>query len=195
MPLPESQALGRRCAAHQGRAAGDGSYRITGQKIFITYGEHDLTDNIIHFVLARLPMRRPAPKYLAFPGAEVSGQRRRLARCAQRLRAHSVEHKLGIHASPTCTMVYGDRGGAVGYLVGEENRGLACMFTMMNLARLAVACKASDCGDRTQAAAGLCARAQAGSRDRHTGRIERDHRASGRQTHAALHARSHAPRA
>lgn len=117
----------------------DGTYRITGQKIFITYGEHDLTDNIIHFVLARLP-DAPAgnkgislflvPKFLLNDDG-TPGQR-------NDARAHSIEHKMGIHASPTCTMVYGDNGGAVGYLVGEENRGLACMFTMMNLARLAV---------------------------------------------------------
>ncbi len=119
--------------------AADGSYRITGQKIFITYGEHDLTDNIIHFVLARLPDAPPGtrgislflvPKFLL--NADGSPGERNDAR------AHSLEHKLGIHASPTCTMVYGDEGGAVGYLVGEENRGMACMFTMMNEARLAV---------------------------------------------------------
>ncbi len=140
MQLTEPQA-GSDVGALRTKAerAGDGSYRISGQKIFITYGEHDLTDNIIHFVLARLP-DAPAgtkgislflvPKFLlntdGSPGARND------------VRAHSVEHKIGIHASPTCTMVYGDRGGAVGYLVGEENRGLHCMFTMMNLARLAV---------------------------------------------------------
>jgi alkylation response protein AidB-like acyl-CoA dehydrogenase len=119
--------------------APDGTYRITGQKIFITYGEHDLTDNIIHFVLARLP-DAPAgnkgislflvPKFLIGKDGSLGAR--------NDLRAHSIEHKLGIHASPTCTMIYGDHGGATGYLVGEENRGLACMFTMMNLARLAV---------------------------------------------------------
>src|SRR5690349_20030791 len=117
----------------------DGTYRISGQKIFITYGEHDLTDNIIHFVLARLP-DAPAgnrgislflvPKFLVNKDGSLGAR--------NDVRAHSIEHKLGIHASPTCTMVYGDNGGAVGYLVGEENRGLACMFTMMNLARLSV---------------------------------------------------------
>jgi 3-(methylsulfanyl)propanoyl-CoA dehydrogenase len=119
--------------------AADGTYRITGQKIFITYGEHDLTDNIIHFVLARLPDAPPGnrgislflvPKFLVNEDGTLGGR--------NDVRAHSIEHKLGIHASPTCTMVYGDRGGAMGYLVGEENRGLTCMFTMMNLARLAV---------------------------------------------------------
>ena len=131
--------LRRRRAAHQGRARGDGTYRITGQKIFITYGEHDLTDNIIHFVLARLPDAPPGnqgislflvPKFLVNADGSLGAR--------NDVRAHSIEHKLGIHGSPTCTMVYGDHGGAVGYLVGEENRGLACMFTMMNLARLAV---------------------------------------------------------
>ncbi len=119
--------------------AGDGSYRITGQKIFITYGEHDLTDNIVHLVLARLPDAPPGtrgislflvPKFLVNPDGSLGAR--------NDVRCHSVEHKLGIHGSPTCTMVFGDNGGATGWLIGEENRGLACMFTMMNNARLAV---------------------------------------------------------
>jgi acyl-CoA dehydrogenase len=140
MQLTEPQA-GSDVGALRTRAerAGDGSYRITGQKIFITYGEHDLTDNIIHFVLARLPDAPPGtrgislflvPKFLlnadGSPGARND------------VRAHSIEHKLGIHGSPTCTMIFGDRGGATGFIVGEENAGMACMFTMMNRARLAV---------------------------------------------------------
>jgi acyl-CoA dehydrogenase len=140
MQLTEPQA-GSDVGALRTKAvrAADGSYRITGQKIFITYGEHDLTDNIIHFVLARLP-DAPAgnrgislflvPKFMVNPDGSLGAR--------NDVRASSIEHKLGIHASPTCTMVYGDHGGAVGYLVGEENRGLACMFTMMNLARLSV---------------------------------------------------------
>jgi alkylation response protein AidB-like acyl-CoA dehydrogenase len=140
MQLTEPQA-GSDVGALRTKAvrASDGSYRITGQKIFITYGEHDLTDNIIHFVLARLP-DAPAgnrgislflvPKFLVNKDGSLGAR--------NDARAHSIEHKLGIHASPTCTMVYGDNGGATGYLVGEENRGLACMFTMMNLARLSV---------------------------------------------------------
>jgi butyryl-CoA dehydrogenase len=117
----------------------DGTYRLKGQKIFITYGEHDLTPNIIHFVLARLPDAPPGtkgislflvPKFMLKPDG-TPGPRNDL-RCA------SIEHKLGIHASPTCVMVYGDNEGATGFLVGEENKGLACMFTMMNLARLGV---------------------------------------------------------
>jgi acyl-CoA dehydrogenase len=140
MQLTEPQA-GSDVGALRTKAerAGDGTYRITGQKIFITYGEHELTDNIIHFVLARLTDAPPGnkgislflvPKFLL--NADGSPGKR------NDVRAHSIEHKMGIHASPTCTMVYGDQGGAVGYLVGEENCGLACMFTMMNLARLAV---------------------------------------------------------
>ena len=146
MNLTEPQA-GSDLAALRTRAerAGDGTYRIFGQKIFITYGEHDFTDNIVHLVLARLP-DAPAgtrgislflvPKFLV--EADGSLGRRNDAFCA------SIEHKLGIHASPTCTMIYGDgfvsgeEKGAVGWLVGEENKGLACMFTMMNNARLAV---------------------------------------------------------
>jgi 3-(methylsulfanyl)propanoyl-CoA dehydrogenase len=145
MQLTEPQA-GSDVGALRTRAerAPDGSYRITGQKIFITYGEHDLTDNIIHFVLARLPDAPPGnrgislflvPKFLVKADGSL-GER-------NDLRAHSIEHKLGIHGSPTCTMIYGDgkfgeEKGAIGWLVGEENKGLACMFTMMNNARLAV---------------------------------------------------------
>lgn len=140
MNLTEPQA-GSDLNALKARAEpqGDGTYRIFGQKIYITYGEHDLTDNIIHLVLARLP-DAPAgtrgislflvPKFLVNPDGSLGA--RNDVRCA------GVEHKLGIHGSPTCTMIYGDEGGAVGWLIGEENKGLACMFTMMNNARLAV---------------------------------------------------------
>ena len=119
--------------------ANDGSYRITGSKIFITYGEHDLTDNIIHFVLARIAGAPEGtrgvslflvPKFLVGPDGRLGAR--------NDLRAARIEHKLGMHASPTCHMVYGDHGGCVGYLIGEENRGMAAMFTMMNEARLAV---------------------------------------------------------
>jgi alkylation response protein AidB-like acyl-CoA dehydrogenase len=140
MQLTEPQA-GSDVGALRSKAerAADGSYRITGSKIFITYGEHDLTDNIIHFVLARLPDAPAGTKGISlflipkfFVGDDGTLGARNDARC------HSVEHKLGIHGSPTCTMVYGDKDGAVGWLIGEENRGLNCMFTMMNNARLAV---------------------------------------------------------
>ncbi|WP_157018267.1 acyl-CoA dehydrogenase [Mesorhizobium xinjiangense] len=146
MNLTEPQA-GSDLGALRTRAepVGDGTYRIFGQKIFITYGEHDFTDNIVHLVLARLPDAAAGtrgislflvPKFL--PDEAGNAGRRNDVVCA------SIEHKLGIHASPTCTMIYGDGAvkdgdpGAIGWLVGEENRGLACMFTMMNNARLAV---------------------------------------------------------
>ncbi len=135
MNLTEPQA-GSDLAALRTRAerAGEGTYRITGSKIYITYGEHDLTDNIVHLVLARLPDAPPGTRGISLflvPKVLPDGTLNDLG-------CNGVEHKLGIHASPTCTMVYGDNGGAVGWLVGEENRGLACMFTMMNNARLSV---------------------------------------------------------
>jgi len=118
----------------------DGTYRITGTKIFITYGEHEMTENIVHLVLARLPDAPPGtkgislfvvPKYLVNKDGSLGARNDVI--CA------GVEHKLGIHASPTCVMKYGEKGeGAIGYLVGEENRGLNTMFIMMNAARLAV---------------------------------------------------------
>ncbi|CUA81674.1 Acyl-CoA dehydrogenase related to the alkylation response protein AidB [Gulbenkiania indica] len=140
MNLTEPQA-GSDLAQVRSRAvpAEDGSYRITGQKIFITWGEHDLADNIVHLVLARLP-DAPAgvkgislfivPKFLV--NADGSLGARNDVRCV------SLEHKLGIHGSPTAVMSFGDEGGAVGYLVGEPNKGLNYMFTMMNHARLGV---------------------------------------------------------
>ncbi|MCV0348917.1 MAG: acyl-CoA dehydrogenase [Nitratireductor sp.] len=145
MNLTEPQA-GSDLNALKARAepVGDGTYRIFGQKIFITYGEHDFTDNIVHLVLARLPDAPAGTKGISlflvpkfFVNDDGSLGARNDAFCA------SMEHKLGIHASPTCTMIYGDgkfgdTPGAVGWLIGEENRGLACMFTMMNNARLAV---------------------------------------------------------
>src|SRR5437762_11740374 len=140
MQLTEPQA-GSDVGALRARAerAPDGTYRITGSKIFITYGEHDLTDNIIHFVLARLPDAPPGTRGISlflvpkfFVNDDGSPGKR------NDVRAHSIEHKLGIHGSPTCTMVFGDQGGATGFLIGEENAGMACMVTMMNRARLAV---------------------------------------------------------
>jgi acyl-CoA dehydrogenase len=146
MNLTEPQA-GSDLAALRARAerAGDGTYRIFGQKIFITYGEHDFTDNIVHLVLARLPDAPAGTRGISLflvPKFLVDGNGSPGAR--NDVFCSSLEHKLGIHASPTCTMIYGDGfakdrpAGAVGWLVGEENKGLACMFTMMNNARLAV---------------------------------------------------------
>ena len=118
---------------------GDGTYKISGTKIFITYGEHDMTDNIIHLVLARLPDAPAGTKGISlflvpkfFVNDDGSLGKRNDVRC------QSLEHKIGIHASPTCVMVHGDQGGSIGWLIGEENKGLNCMFTMMNQARLAV---------------------------------------------------------
>ncbi|PID63991.1 MAG: acyl-CoA dehydrogenase [Gammaproteobacteria bacterium] len=139
MNLTESQA-GSDLAAVRTRAEPKGDhYLITGQKIFITYGEHDLTDNIIHLLLARTPDAPPGVKGISLfivpkfiPDANGEPGERNDLRCV------SIEEKLGIHGSPTCVMSFGDDGGAVGYLVGEENNGLVYMFTMMNQARHAV---------------------------------------------------------
>jgi alkylation response protein AidB-like acyl-CoA dehydrogenase len=117
----------------------DGTYKIIGQKIFITYGDHDMTDNIVHLVLARTPDAPEGvkgislfivPKFVV--NADGTPGERNDVRCV------SLEHKLGIHASPTAVMAYGDDGGATGYLIGEENRGIEYMFMMMNNARLNV---------------------------------------------------------
>ena len=140
MNLTEPQA-GSDVGALRSRAepAGDGTWRIKGQKIFITYGEHDFTENIVHLVLARTPGSPEGtrgislfvvPKFLVNPDGSL-GQR-------NDLRCINLEEKLGIHASPTAVMSFGDNEGAVGYLLGEENKGMRCMFTMMNAARLGV---------------------------------------------------------
>ncbi len=140
MNLTEPQA-GSDVGALRSRAepAGDGTWRIKGQKIFITYGEHDFAENIIHLVLARTPDSPEGtrgislfvvPKFLVNPDGSL-GQR-------NDLRCINLEEKLGIHASPTAIMSFGDNEGAVGYLLGDENKGMRCMFTMMNTARLSV---------------------------------------------------------
>ena len=139
MNLTESGA-GSDLGPMKTRAEREGDhYRIFGQKIYITWGDHDATENIIHLVLARLPDAPEGsrgislflvPKFLVNADGSL-GERNDAFPV-------SVEHKLGIHGSPTCVMAYGDNGGAIGYLVGEENQGLACMFTMMNEARLKV---------------------------------------------------------
>jgi acyl-CoA dehydrogenase len=150
MQLTEPQA-GSDVGALRTRAepAGDGSYRVKGTKIFITYGDHDMTDNIVHFVLARLP-DAPAgtkgislfliPKFLVNADGSLGAR--------NDIYASGVEHKLGMHASPTCTMTMGDKGGAIGYLIGEENKGMQCMFTMMNQARLGVGLEGVGIADR-----------------------------------------------
>jgi alkylation response protein AidB-like acyl-CoA dehydrogenase len=127
----------------------DGSYRISGTKIYISFGEHDMADNIVHLVLARTPDAPPGtkgiscfivPKYLVNHDGTLG--RKNDITCV------SVEHKLGIHASPTCVLSFGDNGGATGYLIGEENRGMQYMFTMMNQARLSVGLQGLSLGDR-----------------------------------------------
>ncbi|HYR68094.1 MAG TPA: acyl-CoA dehydrogenase family protein, partial [Reyranella sp.] len=145
--------------------AGD-HYLVTGQKIFITYGEHDMADNIVHLVLARTP-DAPAgvrgislfivPKFLV--GADGSPGPRNDLHCV------SLEHKLGIHASPTCVMSFGDDGGAVGYLVGEEGRGLSYMFTMMNNARLSVGIQGLAIAERAYQQAAAFAKTRVQSKD------------------------------
>ena len=139
MNLTEPQA-GSDLALIKSRALPEGDhYRLFGQKIFITYGEHDLAENIIHLVLARTPDAPEGvkgislfvvPKFLVNQDGSLGA--RNDAKCV------SIEHKLGIHASPTAVMVYGEKDGAIGYLIGEENRGLEYMFIMMNAARFAV---------------------------------------------------------
>ncbi len=116
------------------RPAGDGSWKVSGTKIFITFGDHDLTDNIIHLVLARTPGAPEGTRGISLflvPKILPDGT-------ANDLRCVGIEHKLGIHASPTCVMGFGDHGGATGWLVGEERGGMRAMFTMMNNARLNV---------------------------------------------------------
>lgn len=140
MNLTEPQA-GTDLGLLKSRAEREGDqYRITGTKIYISYGEQDFTDNIIHLVLARLPDAPPGVKGISLflvPKFLVNDD----GSLGERNDAHAIglEHKLGIHASPTCVMAYGEAGeGAVGYLIGEEHDGLRCMFTMMNNARLNV---------------------------------------------------------
>ncbi|MBP9218679.1 MAG: acyl-CoA dehydrogenase [Sterolibacterium sp.] len=170
MNLTEAQA-GSDLAAVRTRAVPqeDGTYRIFGQKIFITYGDHDMAENIVHLVLARTPDAPPGvkgislfvvPKYLV--NADGSLGARNDAYCV------SVEHKLGIHACPTCVMAYGDAGnfggGAIGTLVGEENAGLKYMFIMMNAARFSVGLEGLGLAERA------CQQALAYAKERVQGR-------------------------
>ncbi|MCP5220717.1 MAG: acyl-CoA dehydrogenase [Zoogloeaceae bacterium] len=170
MNLTEPQA-GSDLAAVRTKAEprGDGSYAITGTKIFITWGEHDMAENIVHLVLARLPDAPPgvkgislfvAPKFLVNADGSL-GARNDLV-CA------SIEHKMGIHASATAVMAFGEKDGAIGYLVGEPNRGLEYMFTMMNHARLNVGLEGVGIAERAyQQAVGY-------ARERIQGRIVGD---------------------
>ena len=163
MNLTEPQA-GTDLSAVQTKASPDGDhFLISGQKIYITWGDHELAENVIHLVLARIPGAPEGnngislflvPKYL--PNADGTIGR------VNDVRAVGIEHKLGIHASPTCTMSFGDNGGAIGFLVGPENRGLMCMFSMMNNARLAVGHQGIGLGERAyqQAAAFAADRVQ-----------------------------------
>ncbi len=167
MNLTEPQA-GSDLAAVRARAEPqiDGSYKVFGTKIFITYGEHDMTENIVHLVLARVPGAPEGvkgislfvvPKFMVQDDGSLGA--RNDAWCV------SIEHKLGIKASPTAVLQFGDHGGAVGYVVGEENRGLEYMFIMMNAARFAVGMQGIAVADRAYQKAVGFARDRLQSRD------------------------------
>jgi acyl-CoA dehydrogenase len=167
MNLTEPQA-GSDLSAVRTRAVPqpDGTYKLQGQKIFITYGEHDFTDNIVHLVLARTPDAPEGtrgislfivPKFLLDANGNLS--ERNDVRCV------SIEHKMGIHASPTCVLSYGEQGGATGYLVGKENEGLRYMFIMMNHARLAVGLEGVAIAERAYQHAVTYARTRVQGRD------------------------------
>jgi alkylation response protein AidB-like acyl-CoA dehydrogenase len=154
MDLTEPQA-GSDLAKVRAQAVPDGNhYKVSGTKIFITWGDHEMAENVVHLVLARL-LDAPegvrgislflVPKFLVNDDSNLGDR--------NDVYVTSVEHKLGIHASPTCVLNFGDNDGAVGYLVGQENRGLACMFTMMNLARLQVGIQGLAVSERSYQAA------------------------------------------
>jgi alkylation response protein AidB-like acyl-CoA dehydrogenase len=163
MNLTEPQA-GSDVGALKTRAAanGDGSWSISGQKIFITFGDHDLADNIVHLVLARIGGAPPGTKGISLflvPKLLPDGARNDL-RCV------SIEHKMGIHASPTCVMSFGDEGRCKGWLIGEEQGGMRAMFTMMNNARLNVGLQGVSIAERaTQAAAAYALQRVQGTRE------------------------------
>jgi alkylation response protein AidB-like acyl-CoA dehydrogenase len=166
MCLTEPQA-GSDLAQVRTKALPDGDrYRISGQKIFITFGEHDMAANIIHLVLARLPDAPEGtkgismfivPKFLIGPDGSL-GERNDV-QCA------GIEHKLGLNANPTCTLNYGEHGGAVGYLIGKPNEGLKNMFIMMNAARFSVGVQGLAIADRAYQSALQYAKERLQSRD------------------------------
>ena len=167
MNLTEPQAGSDLSAVRTKAVANGDHYLISGQKIYITWGDHSCAENIIHLVLARKPDSPEGnqgislflvPKFLVDADGNL-GQR-------NDVKTLGVEHKLGIHSSPTCTLQFGDKGGAVGYLIGEENRGLQYMFTMMNSARLAVGHQGVAVGERAYQ------QAVAYARDRVQGRVD-----------------------
>ena len=173
MNLTEPQA-GSDLAAIRCRAEpqSDGSYRISGQKIFISYGDHEITPNIVHLVLARLPDAPPGvkgismflvPKYLVNPDGSLGAK--------NDVRCVGLEHKLGIHASPTCAMSFGEAGGAAGWIVGQPNRGLEYMFIMMNEARFGVGVQGIGIGERAYQQALAFARERVQGRDTVTGAV------------------------
>ena len=173
MNLTESQA-GSDLAAVSTLAKPDGDcYRISGQKIFITWGDHEMSENIIHLVLARLPDAPSGsrgismfvvPKFLIEEDGSL-GERNDVF-------VVSLERKLGVHASPTCVMSFGDNDGAIGFLVGEVNKGLACMFTMMNHARLATGVQGVAIAERAYQQAAEYARGRVqGRAPGHEGRV------------------------
>ena len=133
-------------------------YLIRGQKIYITWGEHDMAENIIHLVLARLPDAPPGIKGISlFLVPKILVNNDGTLGKPNDLKALSIEHKIGIHACPTCVMSYGEESGAIGYLVGDENRGIQCMFTMMNNARLTVGLQGVSVSERAyQQALSFC---------------------------------------
>jgi alkylation response protein AidB-like acyl-CoA dehydrogenase len=142
---------------------GDGSFKVVGTKIYITYGEHDLADQIVHLVLARTPGAPAGTRgisLLLVPKILPDGR-------ANDLRCVSIEHKMGIHASPTCVMSYGDEGGAIGWLIGQEHGGIRAMFTMMNNARLNVGLQGVGIAERaTQRAVAYALERKQGQRNR-----------------------------
>jgi alkylation response protein AidB-like acyl-CoA dehydrogenase len=175
------------------KAVGDGSYLVSGTKIFITWGENDCAENIIHLVLARLPDAPPGlkgislfivPKFLVNDDGSL-GARNDLI-CA------SIEHKMGIHGSPTAVMSFGENAGAIGYLVGDENKGIGYMFTMMNHARVNVGLEGVGIAERAYQHALWYARERVQGADRRQVRRQEDHPASPRcSPHADGHEVAH----